>query len=184
VQVLEHGDGGLVACGAEEPRGEHRERPAPLDLGRDLDRRVPCGQRQLEERCDERDDVGRHEPGGEQAPLELLELHLGARASRPEELAQQVGHRVKGVLSRYGRPPLSSHRCGSPPSSSRKRFTRRDLPIPGSPPISTTWPSPSHTRSQQLRKRNISFSRPKNGVRPRVCAAWNRLRTPLAACTW
>ena len=60
-------------------------------------------------------------------------------------------------------------------------FTRRDLPMPGSPMISTTWPSPALARSHKLSSVLNWDSRPMNGVSPRSLTASNRLAAPLSA---
>ena len=54
----------------------------------------------------------------------------------------------------------------------------RDLPIPGSPEISTTQPSPRFACSQRRRSRSTSSSRPTSGV-VAVRSASNRLSTVL-----
>ena len=55
--------------------------------------------------------------------------------------------------------------------------TRRDLPIPGSPDSSTTWPSPSLACCQRRSSSAISSSRPTSGVRP---AVWRASKRPSA----
>src|SRR5215471_11553613 len=50
----------------------------------------------------------------------------------------------------------------------------RDLPMPGSPEISTTWPSPALARAQRRSRRSISSSRPTSGVSADPCNASNR----------
>ena len=67
---------------------------------------------------------------------------------------------------------------GSSASRSRTSRTRRDLPMPGSPESSTTWPSPSCAWRQRRRSRKISSSRPTSGVRP---AGLARLEAPFGA---
>ena len=52
------------------------------------------------------------------------------------------------------------------PGSSVSTRTRRDLPMPGSPPSNTTWPWPAVTCSQRLCRNATSSSRPTNGVSP------------------
>jgi hypothetical protein len=39
--------------------------------------------------------------------------------------------------------------CGVSPSLKRNSSTRRDLPMPGSPTTSASWPSPLSARSQR-----------------------------------
>src|SRR4029077_13535661 len=55
----------------------------------------------------------------------------------------------------------------------------RDLPIPGSPEISTTEPSPDFACVQRRIRSSISSSRPTNGV-VAVRSASKRLSTELA----
>ena len=59
----------------------------------------------------------------------------------------------------------------------------RDLPMPGSPEISTTWPSPALARAQRRNSRSISSSRPTSGVSADPRNASNRLSTTLGRST-
>ena len=59
----------------------------------------------------------------------------------------------------------------------------RDLPRPGSPEISTTWPSPALARAQRRNSRSISSSRPTSGVSADPRKASNRLATALGRST-
>ena len=52
--------------------------------------------------------------------------------------------------------------------------TRRDLPIPGSPESSTTWPSPSLACSQRSQQKRELLLAAHQGVRPDVCRASKR----------
>ena len=58
-------------------------------------------------------------------------------------------------------------------------WAMRDLPMPGSPEISTTQPSPAFACSQRRISRSISSSRPTSGV-VAVRSASKRLSTALA----
>src|SRR6516164_4474389 len=60
----------------------------------------------------------------------------------------------------------------------------RDLPMPGSPEISTTWPSPALARAQRRNSRSTSSSRPTSGVSAEPRSASKRLATALglSAC--
>ena len=59
----------------------------------------------------------------------------------------------------------------------------RDLPRPGSPETSTTWPSPALARAQRRNSRSISSSRPTSGVSADPRNASNRLSTALGRST-
>ena len=59
----------------------------------------------------------------------------------------------------------------------------RDLPMPGSPEISTTWPSPVLARAHRRINRPISSSRPINGVNADPRNASKRLATALGRNT-
>ena len=59
----------------------------------------------------------------------------------------------------------------------------RDLPSPGSPETSTTWPSPALARAQRRNSRSISSSRPTSGVSADPRNASNRLATTLGRST-
>ncbi len=59
----------------------------------------------------------------------------------------------------------------------------RDLPIPGSPEISTTWPSRALARAQRRSSRSISSSRPTSRVKADPRKASNRLATTLGRST-
>ncbi len=54
---------------------------------------------------------------------------------------------------------------------STRASTRRDLPMPGSPSTSTTWPSPSRAVSQARSSRPSSSWRPTSGCAPAARAA-------------
>ena len=71
----------------------------------------------------------------------------------------------------------STQVCGTSRSRAWNSSIRRDLPSPGSPTISTNWPSPCRARSQRRISMPISSSRPTRGVRWR-CPA--RRPPPLA----
>ena len=60
---------------------------------------------------------------------------------------------------------------------------RRDLPIPGSPLISTTRPPPAPTVSQCSSSSASSPSRPTNGVSPRDATASSRVRASVGRNT-
>ena len=53
-----------------------------------------------------------------------------------------------------------------PPSRRRSSRSSRDLPIPGSPTMPTTWPRPASARAARSSSMSISRSRPTNGIRP------------------
>jgi hypothetical protein len=69
-------------------------------------------------------------------------------------------------------------RRGSPTSRSTMVRARRDLPMPGSPEMSTVWPSRACAGSQRRMSSAISSSRPTSGV-VAVPSASNRLSTAL-----
>ena len=112
------------------------------------------------------------EPRQFKRPLQLPNLLVGRFVAAPaEHSAQHLDYRIKGCVlkERSGRHPdpcISSRR-----SRSWNCRIRRDLPMPASPTINTTWPSPSNTPSQRFISRRNSSSRPTNGVSPRAAAA-------------
>ncbi len=55
--------------------------------------------------------------------------------------------------------------------------------MPGSPEISTTWPSPALARAQRRNSRSISSSRPTSGLNADPRKASNRLSTTLGRST-
>jgi hypothetical protein len=59
----------------------------------------------------------------------------------------------------------------------------RDLPMPGSPESSTTWPSPALARAQRRNSRSVSSSRPISRVSADPRNASNRLATLLGRST-
>ena len=67
--------------------------------------------------------------------------------------------------------------CCSPARRSITAAVSRDLPMPGSPESSTTWPSPLFALSQRRRINSSSSSRPTSAVRPSACNASKRLST-------
>src|SRR5271155_5321921 len=83
----------------------------------------------------------------------------------------------KGVFWKYGEPTHSSQICGVGASRLRNWRTRRDLPMPASPEINITCPSPSLARCQRSHKSRVSSSRPTNGVRPCTIDPARRFRT-------
>ena len=62
---------------------------------------------------------------------------------------------------------MASAACGSPSRRSTRARAMRDLPMPGSPESSTTWPSPSQACCQRSSRSATSCSRPTSGVRAR-----------------
>ena len=74
--------------------------------------------------------------------------------------------------------------CGSPRKLLLERAVRRDLPMPGSPESSTTWPSPLLACCQRRSSSSISSSRPTSGVRAvEHASASKRLSTALSPST-
>ena len=82
-----------------------------------------------------------------------------------------------GVFCKSCEQLHSTQVCGVSRSRAWNSSMSRDLPIPGSPTISTNWPSPCRARSQRRISMAISSSRPTSGVRWR-CPA--RRPPPLA----
>ena len=68
--------------------------------------------------------------------------------------------------------------CGSPAMLSISAAVSRDLPMPGSPEISTTRPSPALACRQRRKSRSSSSSRPTSGV---ACVRSASKRLTIAA---
>ena len=81
-----------------------------------------------------------------------------------------------------GRAEIAKARIWLALISSESAAVSRDLPIPGSPEISTTRPSPTFARRQRRNNTSTSSSRPTSGVVPERNAS-NRLTSPLSPKT-
>ena len=78
---------------------------------------------------------------------------------------QLLDHRMQRAGRVVGRALVEQAQCAARRASrSRSSRTRRDLPIPGSPESSTTWPSPSLACRQRRSSSASSSSRPTSGV--------------------
>ena len=67
----------------------------------------------------------------------------------PHQPLEVLDHRVQGALLSRGRTAEDERRGLVGPTASYSSRTRRDLPIPASPPSSTTCPCPSWTCAQR-----------------------------------
>ena len=86
----------------------------------------------------------------------------GGEARRPLQLCDDRMERAVCVVCRAEMVGL---RCAARPTApSRRARSSRDLPMPASPAIRTTWPSPSLTQFQRSRSMASSCSRPISGV--------------------
>jgi len=70
-----------------------------------------------------------------------------------------------------------------PSEVSSSAAVSRDLPIPASPAIRTTWPSPVFALAQRRNSRSHSSFRPTRAVRPVACSTSKRLSIDLARST-
>ena len=79
----------------------------------------------------------------------------------------------------------SSQVTASPAAARARRHssTRRDLPMPASPVMNTTWPRPALTSPKRSSRVASSRSRPMRGVRPRSMATSRRARRPRGRST-
>ena len=74
-----------------------------------------------------------------------------------------TGYRGDRVWSGEHRKTVAAPGSSSP-SASRSSCTKRDLPMPGSPTRSTTWPRPAAARRCRSATSAISAARPTNGA--------------------
>ena len=93
-----------------------------------------------------------------------------ARLAHPHQIAAGPIRRLDAAACSAGaaRRSIRSRCAASPPSCEWNSSISRDLPRPGSPTISTSWPSPARARSQRRVSRPSSSSRPTNGVSVRA----------------
>ena len=162
------------AC--HHPIGQCGQLPAPQFLRRQT-RRTFRRQRNIEQRREQRGVLRRVELDLRQRVLQVREALLRRHVGAAETLAAPFGDRMqRRVLQKLRAAPFDPgvRRVAQP---GMKFFDQARLPSPGSPTISTSWPSPCRARSQRRISIAISSSRPTSGVRWR-CPA--RRPPPLA----
>ena len=108
------------------------------------------------------------EPDQTQRVLEVGEALFGRQhprrsAAGPIRRLDAAAYSAKAATTIH-----STQVCGVSPSRAWNSSMSRDLPRPGSPTISTSWPSPCAARSQRRRADRSSSSRPTRGVRARA----------------
>ena len=144
---------------------------------------VPLGQGQRKQRGEERRHRGHREPGASSAPSRRRSLVAGSSARlNPRLCSTQLGQRREGAVRGVGRAAGLEPGVGRVASRSRNACSRRDLPRPTSPQISTTWPWRSCASSQRWISKPSSWSRPTSGVSAAGSTS-KRLRTPAAWST-
>ena len=99
---------------------------------------------------------------------------MGGEARRPLQLRDDRMERAVGVV---GRAEMADRDVRLAASFSRRARSSRDLPMPASPAIRTTWPSPSLAQLQRSSSMASSFSRPISGVRR---CPWRASKRPSA----
>ena len=163
VQVLEREHDRLRPRPGENPAVERRQLPAAQFLRREL-RRALLRQRDFHQRREQRRIFGGVETDQPKRILEVGEALAPAARSAPNRWRPHSAIGCKGVFCNSCDDDHSTKVCGVSPSFKRNSSTRRDLPMPGSPTTSASWPSPLTARSQRRRKRSSSSSRPTSGV--------------------
>ena len=152
-----------------EPRRHRRQLPAPHLLGREF-RGAVRRQRDV----DERRESGAYSAGSSPTSCRVFSRsarRCSAGRSAPNRRRPHSATGCSGVFCNSCDDDHSTQVCGVSPSRARNSSISRDLPIPGSPTISTSWPSPVRARSQRRLKMSNSSSRPTNGVSaPRAAA--------------
>ena len=103
-------------------------------------------------------------------PQRVLEVGeaLSAGTSAPNRWRPHSAIGCSGVFCNSCDDDHSTQVCGVSASRARNSSISRDLPMPGSPTISTSWPSPERARSQRRASRSSSSSRPTSGVSARA----------------
>ncbi len=123
--------------------------------------------------------------GSREHCVELAELGFVAVVARKaSHMFDLRNDQVQRAVLMVRRAKESAARCGVAPrwrpGSAR---IRRDLPIPGSPLISTTLPLPALACSQRRSNRSSSSSRPTSGDSAAPRSASNRLSAAASAVT-
>ncbi len=93
-----------------------------------------------------------------------------AGSSAPKRWRPHSAIGCKGVFCNSCDDENSTKVWGASPSVARNSSTRRDLPMPGSPTMSASWPAPLRARSQRRRKSSSSSLRPTWSVTERAPA--------------
>ena len=141
VQVLEDEHGRLRARPGEKPRDQRRQLPAAQFLGRKL-RRALLRQRDVHQRRDQ----GRIFGGVEADAAEACSRGRrgAARQAHPRRSAGVPIRRAGAAAYSAGAATTTiRQRCAaSRGASARNSSMRRDLPMPGSPTTSASWPAP------------------------------------------
>ena len=146
-----------------QQRGQRALPPLPRRPGRRRDRGRPPAARAGRRR-------GRAPPGSGPPARAGPGAWPASPPARPRKRSRRRARAALmtgcSALSRcWGAQNQSSRSCASPRSASaaRSAATRRDLPMPASPPSSTTRPSPARARRQSRSSSSSSSSRPTSG---------------------
>ena len=175
VQVLEREHDRLRPRAGENPRRQRRQLPAPQFLRREL-RRAVLGQRDVDQRCEQRCVFGRVEADQPKRILEVGEA-LFAGWIGAEPLTAPLGDRVqRRILQQLRRRPFDPgvRRLAEPRA---KLLDKPRLADAGFADHERELALALTARSQRRRKRSSSSSRPTSGVRAR---APKRRPPPLA----
>ena len=131
----------------QNPGGHCRQLPAPQLFGREF-RGAVRRQRNVHERREQGRMFGWVEP----INATCLRGRRGAvrlAASAPKRSLPHSAIGCSGVFCKSCEALHSTQVCGVSPSCEWNSSMSRDLPSPGSPTISTSWPSPARARSQR-----------------------------------
>jgi len=191
VQILDHEKHRLPAGDRPQPLAQGAECLLAFARRREPRRRIALVRLQKEQPGKEGDEFRLAETVILQMPRQPIKARgRRRRALETEKALQVIGDRMQpGVLKARRTPPLHDRRraaaaaAPSPASPASARTsslivcTSRDLPRPGSPTMSTTWPMPSCACSQRSVSNPTSVSRPVRGVSIAGAGAAKLLRT-------
>ena len=114
---------------------------------------------------------------------QFVEFRLGpVVAGKPGGAFELGDEGIEGAVLVVRRTEIAQAGMGLGFDCSESAAVSRDLPMPGSPEISTTRPSPLFACSQRRSSSSISSSRPTSGVSPERNAS-KRLNIPLSPMT-
>src|SRR5262245_8722305 len=152
-----------------------RERPAALLRGAERQRRIALAERDRQQRG-KKWRYGLHPRcAHSEDRFQLVEALLGRVVCPESRRSFQLGdERTKRAAGVVGRALVTQARVRLADDAFGGAAARRDLPIPGSPEISTICPSPFQARRWRSSRKSSSPSRPIRSVRPAARTASKR----------
>ena len=164
VQVLEREHQRLGASAGEHPGGERRELAAAQFLGRQFWNAFRRQRRRRSPALAAAHIRPRSSPTEPSAASSSASRFRPSTSAPPKRARPHSAAGCSGVFCNSCEDAHSIQVCGVSASRARNSSISRDLPRPGSPTISESWPSPRRARSQRRASRSSSSARPTSGV--------------------